>query len=167
MSLRVTLRERMMVVWAGEPWHGKSSKAILADVTAAEAAERVMPGAPTIWESTLHQLAWTEEVAARLAGGGGQIPAHGDWPAVPAVADTTDAAWAATQESLKSARYALLAALEKAHEEDLFLQVPKSVTGEGGSSMTRAQTVAGLIDHDIYHMAQVAMLKKVMRSRGA
>ncbi|MCX5765337.1 MAG: DinB family protein [Gemmatimonadetes bacterium] len=162
MSLRVTLRERMMVVWAGEPWHGKSSKAILADVTAAEAATRVIPGAQTIWEGTLHQLAWTEEVAARLTGGGGPVPTRGDWPTV---AETNDAAWAATLESLKAARYALLAALEKAHEEELFLQVPKSVSGEGGSSMTRAQTVAGLIDHDIYHMAQIAMLKKVMRSR--
>lgn len=163
MSLRVTLRDRMMIVWAGEPWHGASSKAILADVTAAEASARPVAGAQTIWESVLHMLAWTEEVTARLGGSGGGAPASGDWPPV---ADSSDAAWAATLESLRTARYALLAALEKSHEEDLYLQVPKVSQGaDGGGShgMTRAQTLAGLIDHDIYHLGQIAMLKKIQR----
>ncbi len=161
MSLRVTLRDRMMVVWAGEPWHGLSSKALLSDVTAAEAAARVVPGVQTIWETTLHILAWTEEVTARLGGTGGGIPARGDWPAVT---DASEAGWAATLEALRTARYALLAALEKAHEEDLFLQVPKAANSSG-HAMTRAQTVAGLIDHDLYHLGQVALLKKAQRTK--
>jgi uncharacterized damage-inducible protein DinB len=163
MSLRVTLRDRMMIVWAGEPWHGSSSKAILADVTAEEAAARVIAGGQTIWETTLHMLAWTEEVTTRLKGAGGGAPSRGDWPAVT---DQSVAAWAATLESLKTARYALLEALDKSHEEELYLQVAKQAKGVDGSAsqgMTRAQTVAGLIDHDLYHLGQIAMLKKVQR----
>jgi uncharacterized damage-inducible protein DinB len=159
MSLRVTLRERMMVEWAGEPWHGHSSKALLADVTAAEASTRVVPGVQTIWETVHHLLAWTEEVTARLGGAGGGVPSRGDWPAVT---DASEAGWTATQESLKAARYALLAAIERSHEEDLYLQVSKAATS-AGHAMTRAQTVAGLIDHDIYHLGQIALLKKAMR----
>ena len=161
MSLRVTFKERMMIEWAGEPWHGQSSKALLADVTAAEAAMRGVPGVQTIWETVNHLLAWTEEVTARMGGAGSGAPVRGDWPPVT---DISDAAWAATLEALKTARYALLAAIDKAHEEDFYLQVAKSANSTG-YAMTRAQTVAGLIDHDIYHLGQIALLKKAIRTK--
>ena len=160
MSLRATLRDRLMTIWAGDPWHGSSSKKILEDVTASEATQRPLPGAQSIWECTQHLIAWTEEVASRLAGAPGKAPARGDWSAV---VDTSAAAWASTLAELKAARLALLAAIESSHEESLYTQIAKASDGAPNSPMTRAQTISGLIDHDIYHLGQIAMLKKAIR----
>lgn len=160
MSLRATLHDRLMTVWAGDPWHGSSSKKILEDITANEATQRPLAGAQSIWECTQHLIAWTEEVTSRLAGAPGKAPARGDWPAVT---ETSEAAWAATLAELKAARLALLAAIEKSHEEDLYTQIARAPDGAPGSPMTRAQTVSGLVDHDLYHLGQIAMLKKAVR----
>ena len=161
MSLRSTLREHLVMIWAGDPWYGSSSKKILEDVTAAEAAAHPLAGAQSIWEITLHMVAWTEEVMSRLSGGGAKDPARSDWPAVT---DTGAAAWTATTDALRAARYSLLDALEKSHEEQLFTQVEKPATGAEGPSRTRADTVAGLAEHDVYHLGQIAMLKKSLRA---
>jgi hypothetical protein len=65
---------------AGDPWHGPLLAAVLADVTADEAARRPIAGAHSILEIVLHVAAWTEEVGARLAGAPPGDPAEGDWP---------------------------------------------------------------------------------------
>src|SRR3990170_5530175 len=62
MSLRATLRDHLLTIWAGEPWYGSPSKKILEDVTAAEASAHPLAGAQSIWEATLHMVAWTEEI---------------------------------------------------------------------------------------------------------
>lgn len=161
MSLRATLRERLITVWAGEPWYGSSSKQILEDVTAAEAAAHPLAGAQSIWEATLHMLAWTEEVTSRLAGGAKKSPARGDWPKVT---DTSPASWSAVTGELRAARYALLDALEKSHEEQLFTPVAEAPGKSEGHKATRAETISGLAEHDVYHLGQIAMLKKALRA---
>ena len=163
MSLRATIRERLLNVWADEPWYGSSSKKILEDVSAVEAAAHPLAGAQSIWETTLHMLAWTEETTSRLGGGAKKDPARGDWPKVT---DTSAAAWSAATDALRAARYALLEALEKSHEEQLFTPVAPSATAGAaeGHKFTRAETVAGLVEHDVYHLGQVAMLKKALRA---
>lgn len=160
MSLRATLREHLVGVWAGEPWYGSSSKKIMEDVTAAEAAAHPLAGAQSIWETTLHMVAWTEEAISRLGGATAKEPDRGDWPAVT---DTSEGAWAAATGSLRAARYALLDELEKTQEEQLYLQVPQSA--RQSHKFTRAEMVAGLVEHDVYHLGQIAMLKKALRAK--
>ncbi|MGH7628258.1 MAG: DinB family protein [Gemmatimonadales bacterium] len=50
----------------GDPWHGSSARAVLAGVSAAQAAVRPIPNAHTIWELVLHVTGWRREVARRL-----------------------------------------------------------------------------------------------------
>jgi uncharacterized damage-inducible protein DinB len=162
MSLRATLRDRLLNAWVGTPWHGDSSKKIHADITTAEAAARPIPGVQTIWETTLHMIAWTEEVASRLNGNPARDPDRGDWPPMP---DPTAEKWTETIAQLGAARQSVLDALEKAHEEDLYMMVPK---GDSSSSIgnTRSATASGLIEHDVYHLGQIALLKKALRFKG-
>jgi uncharacterized damage-inducible protein DinB len=163
MSVKANLGQRLLTVWNGEPWYGSSSSAILAGVTAAEALAHPLPGAQSIWETLLHMTAWTEETASRLAGGESKAPARGDWPAVTG---STQDEWMAAQGELLAARKALLHAIETSHEESLFIQVPKK--GEqGGTGATRAHTVSGLADHDVYHLGQIALLKKSLKASRA
>ena len=56
-------------------------------------------------------------------------------------------------------------ALEKAHEENLYMQVLKTGAASEETSRTRAETISGLAEHDIYHLGQIAMLKKALRMK--
>jgi hypothetical protein len=160
MSLRATLTHRLKDAWHGSPWYGDPSDKILSGVSAAEASKRVSPGTHTIWEIALHMTAWTETVAARVRGIGSKAPDRGDWPAVPAASDT---AWTDTLADLAAARQQLLGDLHAAHEEDLHLHVKQHDAPFGDTGITRAATIVGLVEHDAYHLGQIAMLKRIIR----
>jgi uncharacterized damage-inducible protein DinB len=162
MSVRANLSQKLLTVWNGEPWYGSSSSAILSGVTASEALARPFAGVQTIWETLLHMTAWTEETTSRLGGAESKQPARGDWPPVTG---TTQDEWMAAQGELLAARKALLAVIENSHEESLYLQVPKKGETGHGSGATRANTVNGLADHDVYHLGQIALLKKAARAK--
>jgi uncharacterized damage-inducible protein DinB len=161
MSLRANLRQELLTVWNGKPWYGSSSHDLLEGVTAAEAAAHPAKGVQSIWEIVLHMLAWTEEAANRVNGANGGTPKRGDWPAQPA--EPTGAAWVSTQKDLLAARTALLEAVEKSHEEDLYLLVQMG-EGKQGPGTTREATAAGLAEHDIHHLGQISLLKRAVRA---
>lgn len=159
MSLRTTLRDHLVTVWVGDPWYGNSGRKILDGVTAAEAAQHPIPGVQSIWEFVLHLTAWTEECARRVEGESAHDPVLGDWPAVPSATD--DAAWKVTIDDLGKARQHVLDAIEQAHEENLYGQV--AGVPAGTTPRTRAETAAGLAEHDVYHFGQIALVKKAIR----
>lgn len=161
MSLRITLAQRLRDTWHGTPWFGDASDKILAGITAAEAARRIAPGTHTIWEIVLHMTAWTETVAGRVRGIGATAPDRGDWPAP---AGTGDAEWTAALQGLEAARAGLLSEIDTAHEEDLHLHVKAFVEPFRDTGISRAGTVSGLVEHDCYHLGQVAMLKRAVKS---
>ena len=161
MSLRGTLSARLLDGWHGNPWFGSSSDTILAGVSAAEASTRIAPGTHTIWEIVEHMTAWTEAVAARVRGAGAKAPERGDWPSVT---ERTDAAWTAALASLKAARAELLAEIESSHEEDIQIHVKNHSPPFADTGLSRAGTVAGLIDHDAYHLGQIAMIKRAVKN---
>ena len=107
-------------------------------------------------------VAWTEEATSRVRGNRAKSPDRGDWPSVT---DTSEQAWTAVTAELRAARYALLEAIEKAHEEDLYVLVGARGDADTSAKVTRAQTASGLGDHDVYHLGQVALLKKAIRAR--
>jgi uncharacterized damage-inducible protein DinB len=161
MSLRQTLKHRLNDAWHGSPWYGDSSEKILTGITAEEAARRLAPGTHTIWEIVLHVTAWTEAVAARVRGLGSKAPDRGDWPKADV---TTQDAWIAALADLETARLQLQADLDAAHEEDLHLHVKNFAAPFADTGITRAGTVVGLIEHDAYHLGQIALLKRALRA---
>ena len=161
MSVRANLSQKLLTVWNGDPWYGSSSSTILKGVIAAEALAHPLPGAQSIWETLLHMTAWTEETTSRMNGAESKQPARGDWPQVKG---STQDEWIAAQTELLTARKALLESIEKSLEESMFLQVPKKGETGHGSGATRADTASGLADHDVYHLGQIALLKKSLKS---
>lgn len=164
MSLRGTLTHRLKDTWHGSPWYGDPSDKILAGITAAEAARRIAPDTHTIWEIVLHMTAWTETVAERVRGLGAKAPERGDWPAMPA--DPSADAWVRTLGDLEKARQSLLAEIEATHEEEIQIHVRSHSPPFKDTGISRAGTVAGLIEHDAYHLGQVALLKRAVRGTG-
>ena len=161
MSLRETLKHRLNDAWQGTPWYGDSSNKILAGITAADAARQVAPGTHTIWEIALHMTAWTEAVAGRARGMGAREPERGDWPKPQG---TSTEAWTAVLADLAAARNQLLTDVDAAHEEDLQLHVKNHSPPFADTGISRANTVVGLIEHDAYHLGQIALLKRALRA---
>lgn len=139
----------------GDPWHGPSRAAVLADVTLEEAVRR--PGAQghSIWELVLHMRAWTREVARRVREGSTGNPREGDFPRVGA--PSMDA-WRAAVTSLAAAHAEVADAVREMSDA----RFGERVGGDDNGATFRI-TLHGLAQHDAYHTGQIAMLKKIYR----
>ena len=159
------MREQLELIlrrsFDGGAWHGPSLAEALAEVDARTALARPIPGAHSIWELTHHLMAWTREVTRRLLGGDTALPVEGNWRA-PA-ADADDAAWTRLRASLDAARDALLETLGTLPAARLDEPV-RSLDNEGGpgESVSVAQMVIGLAEHNAYHGGQIALLKRAL-----
>lgn len=144
----------------GDAWHGPSLHSLLAGVTAAEAAARPVPGAHSIWELTLHLGAWMEEIRRRLGTGRAAEPAEGDWPPV---GEASEAAWRRVREQLDERHRALLADVAALPASRLQERIPRLHQAPGAAGVTVYTTVAGILQHGVYHAGQIALLKKALR----
>jgi uncharacterized damage-inducible protein DinB len=123
---------------------------LLADVTAEQANQRPIPNAHTIWELVNHMRSVTLQVYRRItdtpATGG---PEEADFPEVT---DTSAAAWKKSVDALGASHRALRSAVEALPDSRLIEKL------EGGATMY--SNLHGLVQHDLYHAGQIAILKK-------
>jgi uncharacterized damage-inducible protein DinB len=136
---------------AGPAWHGPSLGELLANVPAERAVAKPLPGVHSIWEIVLHVTAWQDVVCRRLAGETlPDLPPEQDWPAVT---DSTPAAWRQTLDQLARSQERLREAMVRLPPDHLRAKVPgKEYSGYG--------MLHGVIQHDLYHAGQIAILKK-------
>ena len=134
----------------GDAWHGPSVDATLAGVTAAQAAARPLADGHTIWELTLHIAVWERVVTRRFAGEELEPTGAEDWPPVKA---TTEDAWRRAVADLRKARGELRAAMLAFDGRRL----DDTVQGKNYSFYVMAH---GVVQHDLYHAGQIALLKK-------
>lgn len=146
----------------GDPWHGPSLKEILEGITPEQAMRRVAPGAHSIWELVLHMTGWAREVAARMRGQAAAEPEEGDWPAPPGQPD--EAQWRAAKTDLARAHRELFDGIEALPPRRLHQPVKDFRNSALGTGMTAYQTIYGLIQHDVYHSGQIALLKKIVQA---
>ena len=147
----------------GEPWHGPSRGALLADVTAEVAAWHPGAGAHSIWETVLHMRSWTDEVARRALGGeydAQEEPVGGDWPVVT---ETSESAWRSAVASLEAAHHALVAVVRALPAAQLGARVGVSAEYPRGKALSHAHMFQSLAEHDIYHSGQLSLLKRIAR----
>ncbi len=145
----------------GDPWHGPSRAAILADVSAAEAAWQPGAGAHSIWENVLHMRSWTREVERRALGGYPAMPADGDWPHV---IDTSEKAWTQAQASLDAAHDQIVAVVRRLGGTKLAEHVGATKKHPNGTGITIRAMLYSLASHDVYHSGQVSLLKRLARA---
>ncbi len=137
----------------GDAWHGPALKEILADVDA-ETARSKRDDTHSIWELTLHVMAWFDIVRRRMAGeilGEHNLTATDDWPPLPA--DLNESRWQATRDALYESARRLAKAIE---------DFPSSKLDETVSAKDYSYAVMlhGIAQHGLYHAGQMAMLKK-------
>ena len=147
------IEDQLQRAFDGDAWHGPSVMQLLTDVTAQQAAERVVPGAHTIWELALHIGAWEGACLARLQGARAELTDDEDWPPVMA---TTENAWQQCKSTLVDGNAKLRDAIASLDEQRLDEPILP-----GMASVYR--TVQGVVQHDLYHAGQIAILKKALK----
>jgi uncharacterized damage-inducible protein DinB len=143
----------------GDPWHGSPVTAILAGLTAAQAATRPPGGAHSIWELVLHMTAWRNEVAARATGQPAGEPAPGDYPPV---GDPTPDRWQAALAALDASHGNLVKVVRGMSDERLLEPTNDPRNRAAGTGVSYYELLHGIVQHDAYHAGQVAILKKVL-----
>jgi len=144
------LHDQLRRAFHAEAWHGPSVMEVLGGVTADMAASRPLPNAHSIWEVALHIAAWKRIVTDRLEGRYEQPSDDEDWPPV---SDTSDVAWEGALQFLKEMHQRLEDVVGEMDDDLLNQAVPDW-------EFTRYFLIQGVIQHDLYHAGQMAILKK-------
>jgi uncharacterized damage-inducible protein DinB len=148
------IADQLSRAFVGEAWHGDSLLEILEGVTAAQAAARPIASAHTIWELALHIAAWDGAVLRRL---GGVAATLSDGENFPAVTDASDTAWRKTLAEVRRVHEDLVAAVAALPDSRLGDMVP----GKEGAHYTFYYMLHGVVQHELYHAGQIALLKKM------
>jgi uncharacterized damage-inducible protein DinB len=161
MSETARIADQLRRAYDGDPWHGSALAQILRGISAREASTHALASAHTIWETLLHIHAWTGEVRERLEGKAPDVPAMGDWPATPTPSEKS---WTAAQAALGETVAALEAACRAFPEERL----PEMVGGPSrdraeGTGVSHYVLLHGAVQHLVYHSAQIATFKRILR----
>jgi len=153
MSEASRIADQLRRAFDGDAWHGDSLFEILKGVTAARAAARPIAGAHSIWELVLHIAAWDGAVLRRL---GGDAVELSDAENFPPVMDLSEAAWRAVLAKVRRIHEELVAAVAALPDSRLDEMVP----GKEGAHYTFYYMLHGVVQHELYHAGQIALLKK-------
>jgi hypothetical protein len=149
-SLRIA--DQLRRALTGEPWCGTPLRDLLAGVTAEQALVRPLPKAHNIWELLLHMDAWTSAASDAAMGAPMAKVFHTerDWP-IPA--DTSAAAWEGAVGHFFLNGERLAEASAEFPEARLLERVP-------GRKYDFYFLFHGIVQHNLYHGGQIAILKK-------
>lgn len=141
----------------GDPWHGSPLRRLLDGVTCEVAAARPVRHVHSVWEIVLHMTAWKNEVRRRLSGAPAGTPREGDWPDVPS---PTPEAWSAALDRLEHAQRSLVEAIRQFPEERLSEPTRDPRDRETGAGVPYYVLLHGIVQHDVYHAGQIAIVRK-------
>jgi uncharacterized damage-inducible protein DinB len=153
MSETARLADQIRRAFKGEAWHGDSVLELLTGVTAAQAAAKPILHAHSIWELVLHMAAWDGAVLRRTTGAAVTLSDEENFPSVE---DSSEAAWEKTQEAVQQTHEDLVKAVAAFPDARLKEQVP----GKTPSYYTFYYMFSGIVQHELYHAGQIALLKK-------
>ncbi len=151
------IEDQLRRAFAGDAWHGSSLIEILAGVTAEEARAKPLPNAHSIWEIVLHVAAWDGAVRQRLEGETVRAPDEGDWPEVR---DTSEAAWKDALARLTKRHEELRETIKLLADEWLDEHLGQERDPPTGGGVSVYTTLHGIVQHNVYHAGQIALLKK-------
>ena len=153
MSETSRLADQIRRSFEGEAWHGDSINEILSGITAKQAAAHPIPNAHSIWELVLHIAAWDGAVLRRT---GGSAVTLSDAENFPPVRDTSETAWKNAVQHAQSVHHELVQAVSKFEDSRLGEQVP----GKTEKYYNFFYMFSGIVQHELYHGGQIALLKK-------
>ena len=151
------IADQLERAYRADAWCGASLLEALAGVDTEIAAARPLPDAHSIWEIVVHAGGWKDTVRRRLEGEDIGTPMDGDWPVID---DHSDAAWMAAQQELDHRHAQLMAAVRGMTDARLHDVLSTERSRETGGGVSGYIQLHGVAQHDLYHAAQIALLKK-------
>jgi uncharacterized damage-inducible protein DinB len=153
MTEAARIADQLRRAFDGDAWHGDSVLEILNGVTAAQAAARPIVHAHSIWELVLHIAAWDGAVLRRVGGAAVELAGEENFPPVK---DTSETAWLMALDKVRRVHAELLSAVSALPDSRLGEMVP----GKQGAHYTFYYMLHGVVQHELYHAGQIALLKK-------
>ena len=138
--------------WDGPMWHGTNLMSILKDITWQQAFAKPQNAGHNIYEYVCHMNTWRRFTVEQLKGNSSysiQINSQEDWPDHY---DATEANWQVAIHELEVNQADLLSGMDMMNDERLDELVP-------GKKFKWYVLLHGIIHHDIYHSAQISLLK--------
>ncbi|MBX0291168.1 DinB family protein [Hymenobacter sp. HSC-4F20] len=153
------LLDQLRRAFDGDAWAGPSLQATVSGTSAAQAAAHPVVGAHSIWEIVLHLDTWLQIVRQRLETN--QLIGPTDeqnWPPLPPTPDETS--WQQAQAHLHAAHEQLLGAVARLQDTDLDRYLEAQPEYAAGTPGTYYVLLHGLVQHNLYHAGQIALLRK-------
>lgn len=143
-----------------QPWYGESLVNLIDRMTLEDVNFRPTGKTKTAGERLAHIIAWRRLILERLKGNGENIDMSGE-NNFPRPDTYTEQSWQDLISELKSTHVELLEWIPKI--EDPSTLVPGS-KGNDGKPYSYDYLIRGLIEHDIYHQGQMALLVAIAHS---
>ncbi len=144
-------------VMHGNAWHGDAIWQILDAVSAECATARPVADTHSIWEILMHMTFWEGVSSRRLAGERAGLDEALNFPPMP---EPTESNWQKTREQFRASNQKLREALAK-------LDPARLDTLSAAGKRTFYDEAHGVIQHNIYHAGQIALLKKGFEAKHA
>ncbi|HEY1676517.1 MAG TPA: DinB family protein [Candidatus Sulfotelmatobacter sp.] len=135
----------------GTAWHGPSVLELLKDVDATTAAAKPIASVHSMWELLLHIEVWDRAAMVRLGGDKCQPTGTDNFPEPPA--RTAATAWKKAIKKARQTHDALVRQVAVLSEERLRTRCP-------GKRYDLYHLLHGVVQHELYHAGQIAILKK-------
>ena len=142
--------------YEGEPWFGRNLKTLLSEVDTDLASQKIN-GQHSILELLYHMIVWREFTISRLQPNGKELAyfEENDWQQLdPASKELWSEGW----QKLQATQQELLRFLHLQNDALLDKKVD-------GRDYDFRKLLYGIIQHDIYHLGQIAFITKALRSR--
>ena len=159
MSISEKLSSQLTNVLSGDPWYGSPVYTIIEGISFEAAYEKPPGSVHNIAEIVLHMVAWTEEVMDRMNGLPSGLPTSGDWPPI---GKPDEQKWQNYVEDLKLVNVNLIGIIQKFPQEQWNEPINDERNRELGTGVTYEELINGLIQHHIYHSAQIALLNRII-----
>ena len=141
-------------LYGGGSWQDESFEAKLQDVTEQTAFMRPLPGVHSIAEIIWHSLYWRTVLIKRMEGNYGYRDETVDKYNFLSIETLKQKGWIYLWNEWQKSQEQLIAYLRERTDHHLEEKAP------GKDSLE--YMVEGIIQHDIYHLGQIGLVKKIM-----
>ena len=139
-------------IYNGNPWLEVTLEKTLSDITAEQAYRKINPNLNTIWEIVNHLIQWRRNILRRVEGETVITPDHNYF--VP-VLDSSEAAWEQSLQYLEISQEQWKSFFDNFDDVDFEKIYPNN-------NHTYYEHIHGIIQHDVYHLGQIVILKKLL-----
>jgi len=151
----MTYLENFKEIYGGDPWLGESFMKKLEDVIEAEAFKQPVKDVHSIAELVAHIIYWRSPIIRKLKGEKdyvGKMDSPENWPTLD---ELKAKGWKALLEEFEESQKQLIALLKGAKPHFFMEEYKPGVSWD--------QMIEGVVQHDIYHLGQLALIKKMIR----